>query len=88
MVDTNQNNDLPSSIEFFFRVPLYKTFDITEENWQKVLEVESFKETLDAYCMECKKDSTFIYEFKQPIPHYRKSYALSDRTFIMLINVL
>ncbi len=84
MVDTNQNNDFPSSIEFFFRVPLYKTFDITEENWQKVIEVELFRETLDAYCIDCKKDSTFIHDFEKPTPGYKKTYAFSERIFCNL----
>ncbi|MBD1880414.1 MULTISPECIES: short-chain dehydrogenase [unclassified Coleofasciculus] len=81
MVDTNQNNDFPSSLEFFFRVPLYKTFDITGENWPKVLDVEFFRETLDAYCIECKKDSTFIHDFEKRTTEYKKTYAFSERIF-------
>jgi hypothetical protein len=76
-----QNSNLPFPIDFFLKVPLYEKFKVDESDWQGILGIECFQGTVDTYCVECKKDSTFIHDFDDPNPEYRRTYALSERTF-------
>ncbi|HEY9743458.1 MAG TPA: hypothetical protein V6C90_23480 [Coleofasciculaceae cyanobacterium] len=77
----NLNSNLPSPIVFFLKVPLYEKFKVDESYCKQILEIECFQGTVDTYCIECRKDSTFIHNFDCPNPEYIKSYALSERTF-------
>jgi len=62
--DQNKNNSLPSLVDFFLKTPLYEVFhaDAVDE-FQipdlKIQGVKNFQGTIDAFCMECKKDSIF-----------------------------
>jgi hypothetical protein len=58
-MDTDQNIDFPTPVEFFLKVPLYKSFKVNESTRKLVYILEHFLEILDAYCIECKKYSTF-----------------------------
>ncbi|MBD1839023.1 short-chain dehydrogenase [Coleofasciculus sp. FACHB-501] len=54
----NLNNEFPSPIEFFLEIPLYGSFEV-EPNSELIKEIENFKGSIDAFCLNCKKPSTF-----------------------------
>ena len=62
--EKNKNNSLPSPVDFFLKTPLYEVFHaeaVDEFQIQdlKIQDVKNFQGTIDAFCMECKKDSIF-----------------------------
>jgi hypothetical protein len=58
-----QNNDikLPAPKDFFLETPLYKTFSVNQECFEKVVGVEYFSDTLDSFCLVCLKDDSAFY---------------------------
>jgi hypothetical protein len=80
-MDTNQNSELPSPTDFFIKVPLYKIFTVDEYNWQTIFNIEYFEGTIDTYCVECTKHSTFKEHstFQEDIEKYR--YRNSQSAF-------
>lgn len=62
--EKSKNNSLPSPVDFFLKTPLYEVFhaDAVDEfqiSDLKIKDVKNFQGTIDAFCMECKKDSIF-----------------------------
>jgi hypothetical protein len=57
--EQNKNNSLPSLEDLFLKTPLYKDFQVDIFDDVKVQDVKNFKGTIDAFCIECKKSSTF-----------------------------
>lgn len=57
--ELNKNNKLPSLEDLFLKTPLYKDFQVDILDDFKVQDVKNFKGTIDAFCIECKKTSTF-----------------------------
>jgi hypothetical protein len=55
----NKNNSLPSIEDFFLKNPLYKDFQVDIFDDVKVQDVKNFKGKIDAFCIKCKKSSTF-----------------------------
>lgn len=74
-MDTNQNSQLPSPTDFLVKVPLYDIFNVDESSWEIIVDIEYFEGTIDTYCVECKKHSTF----KENIRKYR--YRASNSNF-------
>ena len=64
---TKQNIPLPQA--FFLTVPLYQPFDINEDFYNQVSNLEFFHETLDAFCLGCKMQSVF----KRNLPTDKKT---------------
>jgi hypothetical protein len=57
--EQNKNNSLPFLEDFFLKNPLYKDFQVDIFDDFKVQDVKNFKGTIDAFCIKCKKSSTF-----------------------------
>ena len=57
--EQNKNNSLPSFEDLFLKTPLYNNFQVDRFDDFKVQDVKNFKGTIDAFCIECKKSSTF-----------------------------
>ena len=57
---------MPKPEQFFFNIPLYKHFEIDEENYKDVLRVEFFKGTIDSFCVECKREGIFQRNIELP----------------------
>jgi hypothetical protein len=98
---TNQNSEFPSPYDFFIKVPLYTTFNIDESNSELIKEIENFSDTIDTYCIECKKHSTFhrvvpdtIEALRYVLPSLssynltlnNKYNRLSNRIFIIIFS--
>jgi len=51
-------------------IPLYKECELSNFSYKEVRNLESFKESIDAYCIDCKRQSVFwsqkIDELKEP----------------------
>lgn len=57
---------MPKPEQFFLNIPLYKHFEIDEENYKDVLRVEFFKGTIDSFCVECKREGIFQRNIELP----------------------
>lgn len=57
--EQNKNNSLPSLEDFFLKTPLYEYFQVDIFDDFKIQDVRNFKGTIDAFCIKCKKSSTF-----------------------------
>lgn len=76
----NLNNKFPSPIEFFLEIPLYDSFE-ADSNSELIKEIESFKRSIDAFCPECEKHSTFkkLLGIKEPVLGYLQK-TIKDKT--------
>lgn len=77
----------PDPQSFFIEVPLYREYDLRLCLADDVYRLEYFSETIDAYCLECKKHSIFegrrgYYLSKSK---YKEVY-LDDREFEADVN--
>jgi len=59
---------LPTPVEFFLQVPLYKEYEVLDENAEQLLAVEYFADRMDAYCPQCKAESIFLADSKRQRP--------------------
>lgn len=85
-MDTNQKSKLPSPNDFFIKVPLYEIFNVDESNWETIVDIEYFERTIDTYCVECQKHSTFKehitkYRYRQDKSNFNLENATSNRIF-------
>jgi hypothetical protein len=53
--------EIPTLEAFFLETPLYTRFEINRWNFKRVERIEFFKGALDAFCIECEKDSVFSF---------------------------
>lgn len=51
--------DMPTPEDFCLRSPLYEMFRIGNWNFKRVIQLELFQGTMDAYCLQCKKEGVF-----------------------------
>ncbi|MFZ4698926.1 MAG: hypothetical protein ACOYMG_02640 [Candidatus Methylumidiphilus sp.] len=65
-----KENSLPSPEELLLLTPLYKKFQLTEENSIRLIELEIYNEPLDAYCAECNQQTVYR-RINSPIAHLR-----------------
>ncbi len=86
-----KEDSLPSPEELLLITPIYKEFEITEENIIRLIELEIYNEPLDAYCVECNQKSVYRrinsptgylhYDSSSPTQAYIKSLtAYGGRT--------
>lgn len=65
---------LPTPLEFYFNVPLYKPYNISFEYTNEIYNILFYTSRIDAYCTRCKKESTFTpvnnYPFDNKPPLY------------------
>lgn len=59
MTEKKEMPILPSPIDFFLEVPIYKAFLIDPEQYVKIIQIEHFRGNMDCYCLDCKKESVF-----------------------------
>ncbi len=57
---------IPPPEVFFLEVPLYTGFYVGSAYFKEVLRIEFFQGTLDAYCLQCGKESVFNSEASLP----------------------
>jgi hypothetical protein len=70
----NNQREWPNVFDWFLSVPLYREIEfISEEVWN-IYEIMYFKRTLDSYCIECQKESTF-----QGVTPERPAYLIRDK---------
>jgi hypothetical protein len=50
---------LPSPRQFFLETPPYHEFSLGQEGYVDLLRLQFYADTLDTYCLECKRESVF-----------------------------
>jgi hypothetical protein len=56
----NEQSEIPSVQEFCVSIPLYREYDVSKCTRQEIaLKFEYFRGAIDAYCLDCGRDSVF-----------------------------
>ncbi|HUT44566.1 MAG TPA: hypothetical protein VMW95_09530 [Desulfobacterales bacterium] len=55
----NSQNNWPRVDDWLIKVPLYREIEYKDEQVWDIIKIKHYNETLDSYCVECKKESTF-----------------------------
>lgn len=58
-MNKHEENIIPSIIEFYLNVPLYKPFPCDEHQDNPLSGLPEFKGTIDCYCISCQQSSVF-----------------------------
>jgi hypothetical protein len=78
----NKTGDFPSPEDFLLDVPLYTSHEITQYNYQGVFRIEFFEGTIDAFCLQCGRESVFYRETKFPLighgPNSRPAWNIDE----------
>lgn len=76
---SSSHTKFPNTEEFILTVPIYKSFEITDDYIEDALNLINFRGNIDAYCLSCGKSSTFHCENENY--QYHRSAVKSDRKF-------
>jgi hypothetical protein len=71
---------LPSAEDFYLRTPLYEFYRVSATNRDQIQQLQYYKGTFDAYCVECRPVSIFERAGTGSV-YLTPTDALADRTF-------
>ncbi len=78
-------SSLPSPTELLLTTPLYKKFQLTENNIIKLIELEIYNEPLDAYCAECNQ-KTVYRRINSPTSHLHYDSSSPTQAYIKYLT--
>lgn len=63
-------SNFPKPETLLLEIPIYKEYELSDVSYEEIKNLESFKESIDAYCIDCKRQSVFwsqqVNQFREP----------------------